>query len=494
MHDLTSALVAASPEAVLVSNGGGRVLLANPAAAALTGLSLEQLVGTPMADLLDHDLAELVRRTVHETCFTIDQAHATRGTLRTADGRSRPVDTTVVRLDLHEHPSVALYLRPLPCEPSIDELTAIRHLLDAVVADRELHEVLDIAARSARELFEADGATVSRLEPDTDSVEVVAACGSMAHFLGTRTKLEGTRVQAAMTQGTPVHFVDRGLLQRRLTEGDGPQFGELWIAPITVDGSVFGALNVATRPGNQLSAQTGDRLAPFVEILTLALEVTEAARHRSALAVVADHERIARDLHDVVIQRLIAAAMRLEAMLHQVDEGIHARLSRVIDDLDRVTRDIRSTVFHLQRDDDASLDLTRQITDISASTGDAFGLSVRCHVEAGDDGTVPDGLKAHLLAATREALSNVGRHAEATEVDVEVRLDDPLVLTVIDNGVGVEPGAQPGNGLRNLAARAQELGGALTLRPASPSGTILRWEVPWPPTAGDEPGLATSLR
>jgi signal transduction histidine kinase len=106
---------------------------------------------------------------------------------------------------------------------------------------------------------------------------------------------------------------------------------------------------------------------------------------------------------------------------------------------------------------------------------------------------VPDGLKAHLLAATREALSNVGRHAVASEVEVRVRLDDPLVLTVTDNGVGVEPGATPGNGLRNLATRAQELGGELTLSPAVPSGTVLRWEVPWPPTAGDDPASAASL-
>lgn len=491
---MASALVAASPEAVIVSNGGGRVLLANPAAATLTGRPLEQLVGTPIAELLDRDLADIVQRAVHETGMPVDVARSTRGTVKTGDGRTQAVDTTVVRLDLHEHPSAALYLKALPCEPTPDELTAFRHLLEAVVTDREVTEVLDIAVRQAAELFHAEGATIVRLDAPSDTVEVVAACGSLAQLLGTRAMLEGTRVQAAITQGTPVHFVNRGLLQKRSATMEGPRFGELWIAPIVVDGETYGALTVATRPGRDLVAQTGDRLPAFVEVLTLALEITEATRHRSALAVVADHERIARDLHDVVIQRLIAAAMRLEAMLHQIDDALQPRLSRVVDDLDQVTRDIRSTVFHLQRDDDADLDLSRQITDLAASTAEAFGLTVRCRVETAGSGEIPDGLKAHLLAATREALSNVGRHADATEVDVDVQLDDPLVLTVVDNGIGVDPGATPGNGLRNLAARAEELGGALTLTPASPSGTSLRWEVPWPPTAGAEPTLATSLR
>jgi len=469
------------------------VLLANPAAATLTGRPLDELVGTRIEDILDENLTALVRRAVFETTYPIDHAHASDGVLHQNDGTQRRVETTMVRLDLDDHPKAAVFLRPLPCEPTVDELVAFRRLLDAVIGNLSLHELLDVAATTARELFGADASSVSRLDPTGEFVEVMAASGWFSKFLGTRVLLAGTRSEVALEQGVPVQFVEGGVLSQRISDCLGPAYGEIWIAPITVDGESFGSLAVATDPGRRLPTEIRERLPSFVEVLTLAIEVTEAAQHRSVLAVVADHERIARDLHDQVIQRLIAAAMRLESMLRQMDDPAQARLNRVIDDLDRVTRDIRSTVYHLQRDDDAIHDLTGQITDLVSSTGDAYGLEAHCTIAQGDVGEVPGGLRTQLLAVAREALSNVGRHAHATTVTVDVRLDDPLVLVVTDDGTGLPEQVEVGNGLRNLSARATELGGTLDLQPARPHGTVLRWQVPWPPTAGAEPASVASL-
>lgn len=493
MDDLVTALVAASPDAILVSNGTGRVLVANPAAEALTGFNHAELVGMPFADLADAVLASIVERTVHEASLPIDSLRLHDSSIKHRSGTLVPVEARVARLDVDHHPSAAVYLRPVTMASSHDELSAFRHMLDAVIADRDLPEVLDVAARAACELFGAHGASVARHTPDSDHVEVIAACGMLARYLGARVLLAGTRVQVALHTGVPVHFVSGGLLHQRASLPQGPDFGELWIAPLSVDGERFGALSVATPPGARLASDVDERLGRFVDVLDLAIEITEANRHRSVLAVVADQERIARDLHDVVIQRLIASAMRLESLSRQVDREVRHRLDIVIDDLDRVTRDIRATVFDLQRDSGAQLTVTREITDLAASTGDAFGMEVQCHVHGDDGDDLPEGLRANLLAATREALSNVGRHANASHVIVDVTVGDPLILVVTDDGCGVSPDAKPGNGLHNLAVRAEELRGSLTLRPGDNGGTVLTWETPWPARAGGEPASAAGL-
>jgi signal transduction histidine kinase len=492
MPDIVRALVAASPDAMLVSNSMGRVVLANPAAAALTGFEIEELIGSSLAEFVGAELTTAVQRVTSSDGLIVDNTSVVDGALHHRVDGPRRVDVHVTRLDLNDHPLAAVYLRPGTRDAGSDELHTFRHLLDAVIGDQALPELLDVAARGACELFGADGASVARHDPDTDSIEVIAACGELGKYLGVRVLLPGTRVEVALRQGTPVHFVEGGVLNQRWQIDQGPAFGELWIAPLTLDGEPFGVLSVASQPGHSLAAETGEKLASFVDIVNLSLEITEANRHRSALAVVADHERIARDLHDVVIQRLIASAMRLESLSHQIDPEVRCRVNKVIDDLDRVTRDIRATVFHLQRDDDHS-DVGRDIEELTASTGEAFGLDTDCSVTQGSEGDVPEGLRAHLLAVTREALSNVGRHAQASRVSVEVSLGDPLRLTITDDGEGVTEDCAPGNGLRNLAARAEELGGSLTLHPGHPTGTVLLWEVPWPIAAGGEPGSATDL-
>lgn len=493
MHDLATALVAASPEAVLVSNGTGRILAANPAAVALTGYPLDTLIGLPLAELVDQGLVDVVNRSVHAHSLPIDRARLPNCHLRTPGGTTRRVDARVARLDLDCRPCAAVYLQPVRRDPTVDELITFRHILDAVIADRDLTEILDVAARGASQLFDADGVSVLRHDPQSNSVEVVAACGSLAPYLGHLIPLPGTRVEAALQHGTPVHYVDGGLLRQRDGDACGPTFGELWLAPITVDTDTFGALAVASQPGRLLSRDTEHRLEAFVEVLTLGVEITEANRHRSALAVVADHERIARDLHDVVIQRLIAAAMSLESLSGRVDDAIRTRLGRVIDDLDRVSRDIRSTVFHLQRDDSSHRAITDELCDLVRVTADTFGLQATWKIEPDPPVDVPPGLRSTLLAVTREALSNVGRHAHATSVHLTLQLDDPLVVVVTDDGCGLSPQTQPGNGLGNLAARAEELGGSCTLTSAAPQGTILRWEAPRTMTPGAQRDLTANL-
>lgn len=493
MHDLATALVAASPEAVLVSNGTGRILAANPSAVALTGYPLDTLVGLPLADLVGPGLVDVVQRTVHADSLPIDRARLPECHMRSYDGTSHRVDARIARLDLDSRPCAAIYLHSITRDPTADELITFRHLLDAVIADRDLTEILDVSARGASQVFDADGASVMRYDPHSNRVEVVAACGVLAPYLGTHIHLPGTRVEVALQQGAPVHYLDGGLLRQRNGEACDPAFGELWLAPITVDTETFGALAVASRPGRVLASETEHRLDAFIQVLTLGVEISEANRHRSALAVVADHERIARDLHDVVIQRLIAAAMNLESLSGRVDDVIRSRLGRVIDDLDRVSRDIRSTVFHLQRDEYADRAIADELRELARSTADSFGLQATWNIEPTSAGELSYGLRSTLLAVTREALSNVGRHAHATALHLEVNLGNPLVLVVTDDGCGLSSPTQPGDGLRNMAARAEELGGLCSLTSATPQGTVLRWEVPWPLAAQGQPGLATNL-
>lgn len=192
-----------------------------------------------------------------------------------------------------------------------------------------------------------------------------------------------------------------------------------------------------------------------------------------------DRDRIARDLHDVVIQRLFAIGMRLDAVRkYDMHPVVHSRISGTIDDLDLVIRDIRSTIFDLQRGpgDDGLRSAAMTLT-VEAATH--LGCTPRITFTGPVDSLVPEPVAANLLAVLQEALSNAVRHslASAVEVSIEARADE-VVLTVRDDGVGPADSPTGGDGLRNMTARAASLGGTCTVRPRRPLGTEVRWAVP----------------
>ena len=198
---------------------------------------------------------------------------------------------------------------------------------------------------------------------------------------------------------------------------------------------------------------------------------------RQELSVLEDRERIARDLHDTVIQRLFAAGMSLQAATAQAEPTVAGRVNAVIDELDETIRDIRQAIFRLTAHTLDRTSLRRQLMTVVEQEEEVLGLApeVRFH---GPVESVPDELGEHLLAVLREALSNVGRHARASRVLVDLEVGDELTLTVDDDGVGVDPDAVPGGGTANLRERAEVVNGSIEVAPNRPRGTRLRWAAP----------------
>ena len=218
-------------------------------------------------------------------------------------------------------------------------------------------------------------------------------------------------------------------------------------------------------------------LASFADQAALALDRAQALADREELAVISDRERIARDLHDVVIQRLFATGLQLQGVsMLAASPEIAERLDRAVTDLDQTIKDIRGTIFELQRQRVGSLrtELRGLVREYAAVLGHTPGVRTSGPL----DTVVPDPVREQLLPVLREALSNVARHAHATQAEVVVHVTaHELSLTVLDDGVGLALEAGE-SGLRNVRRRATGLGGKFELAARDPRGTAFTWRVP----------------
>lgn len=217
----------------------------------------------------------------------------------------------------------------------------------------------------------------------------------------------------------------------------------------------------------------------FGQRLGLALQVAQAQADSAALSLLRDRDRIARDLHDHVIQRLFSIGLSLQAagVAARVPE-VQSRLRRAVDDIDETIKDVRRTIFELHASSPRDT-LRERVEAVLADIGDGLPPEVTLQVDGGIDNVAPD-LAADLLAALREILTNVARHAQATTVQIYVTCGKNLEIEVVDDGHGLPACPHPGNGLGNLARRAADRGGSFELTAGDAGGTIALWAVPLP--------------
>jgi len=216
------------------------------------------------------------------------------------------------------------------------------------------------------------------------------------------------------------------------------------------------------------------------ELFTIATvrDVSERQESASRMAMLQDRERIARDLHDMVIQRLFAAGMSLQAVQAAAQPTIVAdRIGATINELDDTIRELRSAIFQLGHHGERRT-LSAQITELVHERARHLGFEPTLRL-VGDVDSLPDFIADQLVATVTEGLSNIARHADATSADVHVeRLTDGLSLRISDNGVGIPNEPKRSGGLSNMMWRAVELGGSCTVSPNDPAGTQLLWLVP----------------
>jgi signal transduction histidine kinase len=252
--------------------------------------------------------------------------------------------------------------------------------------------------------------------------------------------------------------------------------------PIYVRGEVFGNLYLTEKEGGEAFTDVDEELAMALAAAA-AIAIDNARLHAVAqeLTLLEDRERIARDLHDTVIQRLFATGLALQSIQRLADRPeVQDRLQQAVDDLDVTVRQIRSAIFELDTRRMPGRSLRREVLDVASESARALGFEPNVRFDGPIDTAVPDPIAEHLLAVLREALANVARHARATRTVVEIRAGEALQLQVTDDGRGGAVGATaPGHGVRNMAQRADSLGGACEVRPGPDGrGTLVRWSVP----------------
>jgi signal transduction histidine kinase len=355
-------------------------------------------------------------------------------------------------------------------------------LLQGVKTDEALRLIVDQARSVA-------GSELSALAlPQEESGEPVfrVAAGLGATMLTGLSVGETSLVCEVLATGEArVHDDASSVIQQDMEEAPAElkQIGPVALVPLAAGDTVLGVLLVANRVGALGFTDADVRMvATFAGQAALALEFVRAQEDRQRLAVFEDRDRIARDLHDLVIQRLFAVGLGLQGMSRLVVKPeAGKRVAGFVDDLDETIREIRRTIFSLQEPPERASGLRSQVAQVAAEVAGALGFEPRLSFEGPIDTAIPDSIRPDVIATVREALSNVTRHANAMTVEVTLRVDteyDRLLLAVRDDGTGLAPGRPSGRGLGNMAERARRWGGTFDVASEPGEGTTLRWEVP----------------
>jgi signal transduction histidine kinase len=350
-------------------------------------------------------------------------------------------------------------------------------------------EVLADITRRVRELSGADLAVLAQPDEEGRRMTITYADGDGADVTHGLVLPVGQSLSGhVLVTGEAVTSADFAADERasQAARGAMSQIGPAVVFPLGVPGNVRGVLTVGRRHGAAAFPQAQvDVVASFAAQAGVALELAASRAEAERVLLYEDRDRIARDLHDLVIQRLYATGMSLEGTMPMITRPeVASRITNAVDAMDETIKDIRATIFALQaRDPGSEPDLRGDIVALVEEMTPMLGFAPSLRLGAGLAAPVRSELAEQVLAALREALSNAARHAGASQVDVTVDVDPDgiLAVQVTDDGTGI-PAEVHRSGLRNLARRAEKLGGELRLEPARPGalapGTRLEWRVP----------------
>ncbi|MEV0008919.1 GAF domain-containing protein [Streptomyces sp. NPDC047973] len=357
----------------------------------------------------------------------------------------------------------------------------------ALLSGGDADEALTVVAEQARRLADA-AAGIVLLPAEGGGMEIVAVAGDRpSRSLGVIIPPESP-VVAALLRGEEV-FLEDSATDPRLITRLAERFGPHMLLPLRSGGRVLGALSVPRARGGRPFTHAERRLAAhFAAQAALALKLAENQRDRERLVVYEDRDRIARDLHDLVIQRLFTTGIMLEGAQRRTSvPAVREGIGRAVDELDVTIQEIRTAIFALQpeQEEEPSGLRTRVLREINLAAV-PLGFTPDHRFLGTVDSLVGEPAGRNLIAALRETLSNTFRHAGASRVEVSVDATavlpdgrDAVRLTVVDDGVGIPEGGRR-SGLRNLARRAESLGGASWFGPGTPGGggTKVTWQVP----------------
>lgn len=374
----------------------------------------------------------------------------------------------------------------------ISDPAQLRALLDAVLLvesdldlDVVLHRVVEAACAltgaryGALGVLDTTGTALARFVHVGMDDETVARIGHLPEGLGVLGQL--------IIEAKPLRLEHLSLHPSSVGFPPGhPPMSSFLGVPLLVHGEVYGNLYLTEK-------QHGAGFTDADEVLAVALATAagisvENARLHARLAdltLAAERDRMARDLHDTVIQRLFAVGLQLQGMLSGIDApDVHQRVSDAVTAIDDTIRQIRTTIFALEDSPATSGGVRTQVLEVCSQAAPSLGFDPEVRFSGSLDRLVPDHVAVELLATLREALSNVARHAGASRVTVDLSADEEVTLEVRDNGGGpgqARSGRGGGHGLPNMAERAQSLGGSFTFAAHPGGGAVATWRVPLAP-------------
>lgn len=483
-HGELAAIVSSLDDGIISAGLDGTVRSWNAGAEALLGWSALEMIGRPMTDVVPANrraeldsLLSRVRaglavptrdtRRLHRDGHEVDVALSVS---LIQDSRGEATGFAVLVRDITERKLAEREQRRLLAEATRRErwLSAISEVRLAILGGGALDDWLELLVRQASDLSGATGAAV--LLPEDSS-------GGGLSVRTTRGLAAGESHQHGLPTLAAAVF-----RTGRARSSAGSALGPQLAVPLATSTGIGGVLAVVRQPGERpFDAEDIRMVEGFSEQAALALELARAREDRQQLALVADRERIARDLHDHVIQRLFAVGMSLQAVTGTLEDGpVLERIDRAVDDLDATIRQVRSAIFSLEvqaQHNDATI--RARILRVASEASAALGFSPRLQFNGPIDTKVPPELVPDVLAVIRECLSNAARHAEASAAEVAVSVDEDLLVAVSDNGRGLVE-SDRSSGLANLRSRAQQHEGDLALTEVPGGGLLVRWRVPLP--------------
>ena len=427
--DMFGTLVREVPDAVVLVDRDGTVQFANPAVEAVLGYEPGDLVGRNYEVLVPEHVR--VGHAAHHLKFRAAPAARPMGVglslrARHRDGSLVPVEISLVPMrggDL-----VAVFVRDTgDRQRLIDRLAATNTVINAVLADSDHDHVCRLVVRLARLLLDADSSML--VHEDGSSAEQATAVVDDPE--------DAPDALDRLPPGWDAELRAAGFA-RRGGEGCTGTAGPLLAVPLRTDKHRYGTFVVTRRCGSRdFDDHDLQALRDFADACGLALEVSESRRDLARLALLEDHDRIARDLHDMVIQRIFAVALRLEAASEVVDGLAAERMQEAVAALDGVIRDLRTSIFGLRTMDEEPGGLRARIRAEVEQVRSLLGFLPRTTFTGPIDTATDESLADDAVAVVREALSNVVRHAGASSVEVVVHADDRrLRIEVLDDGVG----------------------------------------------------------
>ncbi len=358
-------------------------------------------------------------------------------------------------------------------------IEATRDIATELLAGTDPATVFRLVADEALKLSDAQLTLVAVPVEDAQSraageLLVTDVAGMVPEFTQPPTLLlSGTPVGEAFRDRTPLRLDRLELTIGDIEVGPGPAL----VLPLRATGSVAGVL-VMVRPAHAtpFSPNQEEMMAAFADQSALAWQLATSQRKARELDVVADRDRIARDLHDHVIQRLFAIGLALQATIPRArTSDVQQRLSDYVDDLQSVIAEIRTTIFDLHGPATRPARLRQRLDEVIAQySNEALHITTQF---SGPLSVVGDTLAGHAESVVRDAVSNAVQHAHASKLHVTVKVDDDLSIEVEDDGRGISERTKR-SGLMNIRYRAQKANGTFNIETPKAGGTVLRWSAP----------------